>query len=110
MKHKIFCIYDGKAKAYFSPFVLPEIGMAVRTFSDCVNDPNHNFGRHPEDYTLFCAGVFDDSAGAFEIESMLVCVAHGIELVKRVEDVGQISLGLRNGEVRGPVTAYEGSK
>lgn len=85
MKQKIFVVYDDKAKAYLPPFFLPEIGMATRAFGDCVNDATHNFGRHPEDYTLFMAGTFDDSSGAFDIEGTLLCVAHGLELRKRVE-------------------------
>lgn len=98
MIQKVFCIYDDKAKAYLAPFFLPEMGMAVRAFSDCVNDPKHNFGLHPEDYTLFCAGTFDDRSGKFEIESTLLCVAHGVELRARIEDSVQYKLGL-NGQL-----------
>lgn len=87
MKTKIFTVFDDKAKGYLQPFFLPEMGMAVRAFGDCVNDPEHNFGRHPEDYVLFCAGEFDDRTGRFDIESKLVVVCRGIELVKGVDPV-----------------------
>lgn len=63
MLHKMFCVHDVKAKAYMQPWFLHQDGMAVRCFSDCVNDPEHNFGRHPADYTLFFIGVFDDTSG-----------------------------------------------
>jgi len=57
---KIFTIYDQKAKAYLPPFFLPERGQAIRTFTDCVNSPEHHFGKHPADYTLFELGHFTD--------------------------------------------------
>ena len=60
MKHKMFVVFDTKANAYMQPWFLTQEGMATRAFTDCVNDPNHNFGRHPEDYILFDIGEFDD--------------------------------------------------
>lgn len=89
LKTKCFVIYDDKAKAYLPPFFLPEIGMAIRAFGDCVNDPKHNFGAHPADYTLFCTGTFDDRSGLLEPESTLLCVAHGIELRRRIEETAR---------------------
>lgn len=60
MKHRIFAVYDVKAYAYLPPFFMPEKGMAARVFSDCVESESHQFGKHPEDYTLFFIGSFDD--------------------------------------------------
>lgn len=95
MKHKIFMVYDDKAKAYLPPFFLPEMGQATRAFADCVNDPGHQFGKHPEDYTLFCAGIFDDRAGTLAVEPSLVCVAHGVELRARLEDSPAVPVALK---------------
>ncbi len=58
--HGIYSIFDTKAKAYYPPFFLPNTDLAVRIFSDQVNDTNHTFNKHPEDYTLFQIGTFDD--------------------------------------------------
>lgn len=80
MKLKIFTVYDDKAKAYLPPFFLPEHGMARRVFGDCCNDAQHQFGKHPADYTLFYAGEFDQNSGQFVIEGTLHVVANGIEL------------------------------
>lgn len=63
MKQKIFAIYDSKAEAYLTPFFLPAIGMAVRAITDCANNPEHQFGQNPDDYTLFQIGEFDDDIG-----------------------------------------------
>jgi len=80
MVHKIFCIYDGCAKAYLPPFFLPETAMALRTFSDCCNSDDHQFGMHPGDYTLFCMGTFDDNSSRFETHSGEK-VANGVEVI-----------------------------
>lgn len=62
MFHKVFTIYDSKSDAYLQPFFLHTTGQAVRAISDCVNDPKHQFAKHPADYTLFEIGTFDDSS------------------------------------------------
>ncbi len=69
MKHKMYVIYDSKAKAYMQPWFLTTTPMAQRLFTDCVNDKDHNFGRHPEDYTLFTIGNFDDNNAKIEWKS-----------------------------------------
>lgn len=61
MIHNMFTIYDSKAEAYLPPFVLPEKAMAIRSFSDCANDPTHAFYRNPGDYTLMHIGTYDDA-------------------------------------------------
>jgi len=60
MKLEIFAVYDIKARAYLPPFFLPRKEMAARIFGECINSKEHQFGRHPADYTLFHLGTFDD--------------------------------------------------
>jgi len=66
MIHKIFAIYDEKAKAYLPPFFLPESGMAIRSFKDCINSNDHQFGKNPEDYTLFTLGHYNDASASID--------------------------------------------
>ncbi len=86
----IFAVHDSKAKAFLPPFLLPEVGMALRTFGDCVNDKRtpdgkrHQFAEHPEDYTLFKIGEFDNIAGMVkkvENESLGSGVQHLEEII-----------------------------
>jgi len=65
MKKRVFTIYDEKSEAYLQPFFLDTVGQAKRAVTDCVNDENHQFCKHPADYTLFELGTFDDSTGEF---------------------------------------------
>lgn len=66
MKTKVFAIWDAKAEAFMQPFHMQTLGMALRTWSDTVNDPKTGFNRHPEDYTLFELGEYDEKSGKFE--------------------------------------------
>lgn len=68
MHLEIFSIYDQKAEAHLPPFFLPTKAMAIRTFKDCVNNPEHAFGRNPGDYTLFHLGHWDDEDTNFYVE------------------------------------------
>jgi len=91
MNHKIFTIYDSKAKAYLTPFFLHEDGMALRVFTDCVNDKEHQFGKHPEDYTLFNIGSWSDDKAKFLINNP-IAIATGIELVDQDKSEDQKQL------------------
>ena len=80
MKYHMFSVYDEKAKAYLPPFILPEIGMATRTFGDCINSEEHQFGKHPADYTLFKIADFDDETG--EPTTNKSSIGNGVEFIE----------------------------
>lgn len=63
MIFKVFSVYDAAAEAYLQPFFTPTLGLAIRSFSDAVNQEGHQFSNHAADYTLFEIGEFDDSTG-----------------------------------------------
>lgn len=92
MVHKMFTIFDQKAKAWLPPFFLPQEGVAIRTFADCVNSPDHNFGRHPEDYSLFCIGSFDDAAGVVAAAREPVLVVQALQLKAEVPVLSQLDM------------------
>lgn len=62
----MYVTFDAKAKLYSRPFYTQTRGMAIRTFADIANDKDHPIGRHPEDYTLYEIGTFDDVSGKIE--------------------------------------------
>lgn len=63
MIHKIFSVRDAKVDAYLQPFFAPTHGSALRSLTDAVNDPKHEFFKHAADYSLWYLGDFDDSDG-----------------------------------------------
>lgn len=80
---KVCTIYDAKAEAYLTPLFFQAIGQAVRSFGDAVNQANTEFNRHPEDYTLFLLGEWDEFGGTFTINAAPTPLARGHELVNR---------------------------
>lgn len=79
----VFTVHDSKAQAYLPPFNLPTKEMAVRTFSDTVNDSKHPFGKHPADYTLFHIGTFDDDTGLItnNQDNGKECLGNGVDVL-----------------------------
>ncbi len=84
MKDQIFTVYDTKAKAYLPPFFLPQQGMATRVFADLCNQEGHQFNKHPEDYSLYTIGTFDNiKAKIIEIDPLLLYT--GLQLKNHTE-------------------------
>ena len=88
MIHLVFSVYDQKAAAYLPPFILPRSEMAIRTFSDCINSAEHQFGKHPGDYTLFRLGMFDDEKGQYHLEIAPISEGNGLEFLVDRMDAG----------------------
>lgn len=63
MVHGLYSVRDKVADAYIPPFLLQSDAMAVREFAAACNMPDHKFGVHSEDYSLFKVGTFDDVTG-----------------------------------------------
>jgi len=60
---EIFTVYDSKAEAYLQPFFLKTKAMAIREITDAANNPEHQFGKYPEDYVLFHIGSYNEDTG-----------------------------------------------
>lgn len=63
---KVFSVYDSKVGAFLQPFIMKTKGEALRGWSDVVNDPNTQFHKHPEDYSLFEIAEWDEDSGKYE--------------------------------------------
>ena len=81
MKLNAYTIYDTASATYLRPFFTNADGQAMRSFKDIATDADHDIGKHPEDYTLFRIGTFDDNTGKLATEQLsklltgLECVA-----------------------------------
>ena len=80
MKFGIYSIHDSKAKAFFSPVFMHAEGQCLREFTDACNDPEHAFGRNPQDYTLFYLGDYDDNSREI-IPATKRSIANGVEVL-----------------------------
>jgi len=60
VKTMMFSVFDSKAAVFGTPFFMQREAMAIRAFTDLVNDPQTMVGKHPEDFSLFHVADFDD--------------------------------------------------
>lgn len=82
MLQRIFSIYDSKTMAYMQPFFSVSKGAAIRALTDLLQDEAHPISKHPEDYTLFELGEFNDNDATFNMESTPVSLGVAIEWKK----------------------------
>lgn len=94
MHLQIFSIFDVKADAYITPFLLPNKAMAIRAFADCVNSASHQFGQNPQDYTLFHIGSFDDTSANITADHPR-SLGNGVEFIRKVDAVESESSNVR---------------
>jgi hypothetical protein len=86
MQMKIYTVYDVKAEAYLKPFFASAKGVAIRQFSEVVNDKKTDFGKYPADYTLFELGVWDDCNASIVTHKAPVSLGVGVEFVTPTQD------------------------
>ena len=79
MIHKIYAVFNSKSEAYSLPFYYQHEGQATRTFSDWVNDSNTPYGKHPEDYTLFAIGEYDEVTGSIT-QDKITSIVNAVQL------------------------------
>lgn len=64
----VVAVFDGALKGFLPPFVVPAIGLGLRSFQDEVNKKGADAGpvaQHPEDFELFHVADFDEETGRF---------------------------------------------
>jgi len=101
MKHGTYAVYDSKAKCYLPPFTIHRAEMAQRIFSDCINSTDHQWGKHPADYTLFEVGIYDDETGLIKPYEAPVTKGNGLQYVQIAEDQQDLFLTEEQAETIG---------
>lgn len=67
MKLQLFSVYDRASCSFGRPFYVPSSGVALRSFTDEVNNPQSDLAKHPSDYELHELGEFDDATAEFNL-------------------------------------------
>ena len=80
MRVMVYTIFDTASGAAMRPFFAQGDGAAMREFSDLAVNAEHPIGKHPEDYSLFRIGQFDDNAITL-IQEDKECLITGLEAV-----------------------------
>ena len=85
----IYGVYDVKAAAYLNPFFLINDELAKRECANLVMNENHNFAKHPADYTLFKLGEWDDSTAQISPLSAPLAIATMLELKAQIYQMNE---------------------
>jgi len=86
MKMHIFTVHDAKVEAYLTPFFARTRGEALRMFQAACQNPEHDFAKHGEDYTLFHLGDYNDEDGSFYTNSTPIPMVKAIDLANGQRD------------------------
>lgn len=100
MRLNVYSVYDVAAGAYARPFFSQSDGEALRSFCDIAVDAEHPIGKHPEDYSLFRVGQWDDNKGKLVGEAP-ECLSTGMEAVARVQKVDKAAVANLEKELNG---------
>lgn len=65
MKLFIYSIFDQAVRSYNQPFFMPADGAAIRLFQNQIGNKDSLLSQHPDQFTLFKIGEFDDKDGSF---------------------------------------------
>lgn len=64
---KVYLIYDSKVEDWSPPMVNKSVGEATRDLADIIADRKGKLGAHPEDFTLFEIGEYDNAKGQLHL-------------------------------------------
>jgi hypothetical protein len=63
----VYAIYDSKGEIYMDPVLGMNNATVLRSLQAAVNDPNHDFHKFAEDFTLFHIGTWNDKKGEYSM-------------------------------------------
>jgi hypothetical protein len=91
MKLKVYAIFDSASGVYDGPFKARGHGEIIRMFSDLAVSADHPIGKHPEHFSLYFIGEFDDTDAVLEKVNKQVMVT-GEEAVAQSRKIAPGSL------------------
>lgn len=63
MKMNVYSVFDSASKSFMRPMFMSTDGQAIRVFQDEANNNKTLIYAHPDQFTLFKIGEFDDNDG-----------------------------------------------
>lgn len=76
----VCALFDMKARAFASPFVVAHLDLAKRALKEAVNIPGHSLNKWPEDFALYCLGTWNDETAEYQLHHQRQYVASALEL------------------------------
>lgn len=81
---RIYAIHDVKADCYMQTFNCKTDGQATRQFQDTMSQENSLIAKHPQDFTLFLLGTYDDNNGKIEPNTP-ISLGNGVEFLPQTQ-------------------------
>ena len=81
MRLFLYTVHDSCAGVYERPWCARSDGEAMRSFQTIACDATHPIGQHPEHYSIFRVGTWDDNSAKLEPEVPKTHLANAIDLV-----------------------------
>ena len=85
MIHQMFTIFDSKAEVYNKPFYFINETVAIRAAYDLIQAGDSEIAKHPEDFTMFHMGEFDDTSATFNLKEAKTVLCNFQEIAAAVE-------------------------
>ncbi len=91
MKAQCYAVFDSCAGIYEKPFFSTTDDLVKREFQDIAVSADHPIGKHPEHYSLWRLGIFNNENGDLHNEAN-ECLWTGIEAVSQAQSVDRDQL------------------
>jgi hypothetical protein len=78
---KLFAVYDSVSGVYDGPVSCQNEGVALRSFSNVARNPETQVGQHPEHYSLWLVGTWNDADGSIVSEGK-ECLTHAVDILR----------------------------
>ena len=103
MIKNVYSVFDSASGVYAPPMAYVAEGEAIRDFGDFAVNPDSKIALHPEHFSLWYVGQFNDATGEF-VQDMVTVVARAHELIaqsRSIDKKAQLDLveRIENGEV-----------
>ncbi len=93
MNLNLYTIYDAKTHAYDRIMSAQADGEALRIFKDLAVSADHPIGQHPEDYSLFRIGTYDNQTATITVQKQ-TCLGHAHEFAAQAQTVDPEQMGI----------------
>jgi len=90
MKVQCYAIFDQCSGIYEKPFFSTADAVVVREFQDIIASDDHPIAKHPEHYSLWRLGTFDNTNGKILNEDN-ECLLNGVEAAALNNNVTDIA-------------------
>ena len=84
MKVNLYAVFDSDSGVYDGPFPGQSDNLMIRKFGDMVKNKDSDVGKHPECFTLFKVGTWND--GTAELVDIVASkLVNGVEVQTETE-------------------------